>query len=57
VPDPDPFEPGKKPEFDRFAEHFVYIADLVGADHVAIGSDVYEAYTEISWSTVTERCV
>lgn len=48
-------EAGKKPEFDRFVEHFVYVANLVGVDHVAIGSDVYEAYTEISWSTVTKR--
>ena len=33
--DPDP----EKATVDRFVEHICYVADLVGIDHVGIGTD------------------
>jgi membrane dipeptidase len=47
-------EPGKQPTLSDYLDHFEYIAELVGTDHIGIGSDVYESYSKFSWETSTK---
>jgi membrane dipeptidase len=47
-------ELGKQPTLSDYLDHFEYIADLVGTDHVGIGSDVFESYSKFSWETSTK---
>ena len=35
--------PGVRPKLDDYIDHIAYVADLVGVDHVGIGSDFFEA--------------
>lgn len=35
-------KPGVRPDLDAFLDHVAYVADLVGAAHVAIGSDFFD---------------
>ena len=35
-------------------DHFVYMEKLVGADHIAVGTDIYEYYTKFYWETKTK---
>ncbi|MBM3542110.1 MAG: hypothetical protein FJX51_08685, partial [Alphaproteobacteria bacterium] len=35
--------PGVRPKLDDYIDHVAYVADLVGVDHVGIGSDFFEA--------------
>jgi membrane dipeptidase len=48
-------DPGLAPKFEDYLDHFEYVAQLVGIDHVGIGSDMFEAYTKISWESSTKR--
>lgn len=48
-------ERGVRPTIHDYLDHIDYVANLVGVDHVAIGTDVYESYTKISWEAQTKR--
>lgn len=48
-------EPGVRPTMQDYLDHIDYVANLVGVDHVGIGTDVYESYTKISWESSTKR--
>jgi len=45
-----PEAPGRQPRLDRFVEHVMYVAELIGIDHVGIGLDLDEATTEEQWN-------
>lgn len=45
---------GRRPTLSDYLDHFEYVAKLVGTDHVAIGSDVFESYTKFSWEMSTK---
>ena len=47
--------PGVQPTVDDMLDMFDYAIDLIGIDHVAIGSDVFDSYTKLSWETTTKR--
>lgn len=47
-------EVGVQPTLEDYMEHFEYLANLVGTDHIAIGSDIYEYYTKFYWETKTK---
>jgi membrane dipeptidase len=47
--------PGVQPTVDDMMDMFDYAIDLIGIDHVAIGSDVYESFTKLSWESMTKR--
>lgn len=40
-------EPGRRPTLDDMVDHIAYVADLVGVDHVGIGSDFFEAESPV----------
>lgn len=48
-------EPGVRPTRSDYLDMFDYAIDKVGIDHVAIGSDIYESYTKLSWESSTKR--
>lgn len=33
----------------------VHHLELIGLDHVAVGSDVFDSFTKLSWETTTKR--
>lgn len=47
--------PGVRPGFMDYLDHIDHIVQLVGPDHVGIGSDVFESYTKVSWEAQTKR--
>lgn len=40
-------EPGKRPVLDDMVDHIAYVVDLVGIEHVGIGSDFFEAESPV----------
>lgn len=46
---------GVRPTIHDYLDHMEYVINLVGVDHVGIGTDVYESYTKISWESSTKR--
>jgi membrane dipeptidase len=48
-------EAGVRPTLDDYLDHIDYAIDLIGLDHVGIGSDIFESYTELSWTSSTKR--
>lgn len=46
---------GVRPTLPDYLDHIDYVAQLVGTEHVAIGTDVYESYTKVSWEAQTKR--
>jgi len=47
--------PGVRATVDDLMDMFDHAVDLIGIDHVAIGSDVFESFTKLSWETTTKR--
>lgn len=45
---------GEQPNLDDYLDHFEHVANLIGADHLGIGSDVFESYTKFSWESSTK---
>ena len=45
---------GIQPTLEDYMDHFVYMEKLVGADHIAVGTDIYEYYTKFYWETKTK---
>ncbi|WP_175618824.1 dipeptidase [Virgibacillus halodenitrificans] len=45
---------GVQPTLNDYMEHFKYLLDLVGPDHISIGTDIYEYYTKFYWETKTK---
>ena len=39
--------PGIRPDLDAFIDHVAHVADLVGIDHVGVGSDLFEGESEV----------
>jgi membrane dipeptidase len=48
-------ELGKRPSLEDYLDHFDYAVKLIGIDHVGIGSDIFESYTKLSWTSSTKR--
>jgi len=46
---------GIRPTIHDYLDHMDYVVNLVGVDHVGIGTDIYESYTKISWESSTKR--
>lgn len=46
---------GTRPTIDDFISHIAYVADLVGVDHVAIGSDFFEGESPIRFERYFRR--
>jgi membrane dipeptidase len=47
--------PGVRANVDDLMDMFDYAVDLIGIDHVAVGSDIFESFTKLSWETTTKR--
>jgi membrane dipeptidase len=47
--------PGTRPTIDDFVSHIAYIADLIGIDHVGIGSDFFEGESPIRFERYFRR--
>lgn len=45
---------GVQPTLTEYMEHFEYLLNLVGPDHISIGTDIYEYYTKFYWETKTK---
>lgn len=45
---------GVQPTLSDYMEHFKYLLNLVGPDHISIGTDIYEYYTKFYWETKTK---
>lgn len=45
---------GVQPTLEDYMDHFKYILNLVGPDHISIGTDIYEYYTKFYWETKTK---
>jgi membrane dipeptidase len=41
---------GRRPTLDDVVDHVTYVADLIGIDHVGIGSDFFETESEIRFA-------
>ena len=46
---------GARPTIDDVVDHIAYVADLVGIDHVGIGTDFFEAESEIRYADFASR--
>ena len=46
---------GVRANVDDLMDFFDYAIDLIGIDHAAVGSDVFESFTKLSWETTTKR--
>lgn len=46
---------GVRPTLNDYLDQFDYAVDCIGADHVGIGTDLFESYTKISWESSTKR--
>lgn len=47
-------EVGVQPTLEDYMAHFEYMANLVGPEHIGIGSDIFEYYTKFYWETHTK---
>ncbi|MBF9235671.1 dipeptidase [Microvirga alba] len=47
-------EPHRRPTVDDFMDHIDYIVNLVGINHVAIGTDLFQ-HTKVQWENSTKR--
>ena len=47
--------PAVQPTLSDFVDRIDYVADLVGIDHVGIGSDIFEGKSPILWRATTKR--
>lgn len=47
--------PGVRPTLSDYLDQFDYAIDLIGIDHVGVGTDLFESYTKISWESSTKR--
>ena len=45
---------GTQPTLEDYMVHFDYLLNLVGPDHIGIGTDIYEYYTKFYWETKTK---
>lgn len=43
-----------QPTLEDYMDHFVYLIEKIGVDHVGIGTDMYEYYTQFYWETKTK---
>ena len=48
-------KPGVQPTLDDYLDRMEYAVGLVGVDHVAIGSDIFEGKGPIMWTATTKR--
>ncbi|HUG05711.1 MAG TPA: dipeptidase [Candidatus Limnocylindria bacterium] len=48
-------ELGARPTLEDYLNHIDYAVGLIGVDHVGIGSDIFESYTKLSWTSSTKR--
>jgi len=48
-------KPGEQPDINDYMERLDYVVDLVGIDHVGIGSDIFEGKNPILWRATTKR--
>lgn len=48
-------EPGRRPTIEDYIDHIAYVADLVGVDHVGIGSDFFEGESPIRFERFFRR--
>jgi membrane dipeptidase len=46
---------GVRPTIDDMLDMIDYAIDLVGIDHVGVGSDVFESFSKLSWERTTKR--
>jgi len=46
---------GERPTLENYLDHIDYAIRLLGVDHVGIGSDIFESYTKLSWTSSTKR--
>lgn len=46
---------GERPTLENYLDHIDYAVGLLGVDHVGIGSDIFESYTKLSWTSSTKR--
>jgi membrane dipeptidase len=46
---------GVRPTIRDYIDFIDYVVQLVGPDHVGIGTDVFESYTKVSWEAQTKR--
>lgn len=46
---------GERPNLEDYLNHIDYAVGLIGIDHVGIGSDIFESYTKLSWTSSTKR--
>ena len=47
-------EVGVQGTLEDYMAHFEYLGNLVGADHIGIGTDIYEYYTKQYWECKTK---
>lgn len=45
---------GIQPTIEDYMDHFKYVLNLVGPDHISIGTDIYEYYTKFYWENKTK---
>lgn len=46
---------GDRPTISDYLDQFDYAVEVVGIDHVGIGTDLFESYTKLSWESSTKR--
>lgn len=46
---------GQRPTLSDYLDQFDYAIDLLGINHVAVGTDLFESYTKVSWESSTKR--
>ncbi len=44
-----------RPTLDDYLNHFDYIVNLIGVDHVGIGTDIMEFWSKLSWESTSKR--
>jgi len=47
--------PGQQPTLDDYLDRMQYVIDLVGVDHVGVGSDIFAGKNPIMWRATTKR--
>ena len=45
---------GVQPTLEDYMVHFDYLLNMIGPDHIGIGTDIYEYYTKFYWETKTK---
>lgn len=48
-------EPGVRPTLSDYLDMIEKAVEMVGIDHVGVGTDLYENYTKLSWESKTKR--